>query len=138
MITILYCGRAGASAPRQAVLPFAAAIGTVKSGHQAQIALAGEAVALLKDDIAEHVEAEGQPRLSELLQSVRALRVPIYICAGCSAAREVSNADLQEKHAPLITTKEFELLSAAADWVLPVAPASSAASSANGCRDCHS
>jgi predicted peroxiredoxin len=138
MLSILYCGIAGASAPTQAVLPFVAAIGTVKSGHQAQIALAGDAVAMLKDGIAEHVTGQGRPPFSELLQSVQALRIPIYICAGCSAARGVSDADLQGKYGQLITTKDFEALCAASDWVLPVAPTGNAASPASECGDCES
>ena len=117
---MLYIGTAGADDPARASLPFVAAIGTMKSGHQAQIALAGAAVALLKDGIAAHVHGDDRPPLSELLQTVCALSVPIYVCEHCSTARGVSDADLQGKNAQFITTHDFAGLSAAADWVLPV------------------
>jgi predicted peroxiredoxin len=127
MATMLYVGTCGAEDPTQASLPFVAAIGTAKSGHQAQIALAGTAVALIKDDIAAHVHGDDRPSLSELLQTARALGVPIYLCAGCSTIHGVSDADVQGKNASLITTEDFAALTAAADWVLPVCPKDSLA-----------
>jgi predicted peroxiredoxin len=115
MATMLYVGTCGAEDPTRASFPFVAAIGTMKSGHRAQIALAGAAVALLKDDIAAHVQGADPPPLSELLQTARALGAPIYICAGCSTAHGVSDADVQGKNAWLITTEDFAELTAAAD-----------------------
>jgi predicted peroxiredoxin len=125
MATMLYVGTCGADDPTRASLPFVAAIGTAKSGHQAQIALAGAAVALIKDNIAAHVEGADRPPLSELLQTARTLGVPIYLCAGCSTIHGVADTDVQGKNASLITAEDFAELTAAADWVLPVCPTDS-------------
>jgi predicted peroxiredoxin len=122
MATMLYIGMCGAEDPTRASLPFVAAIGTIKSGHQAQIALAGAAVTLIKDNIAAQIQGADRPSLSELLQTAHALGVPLYICAGCSTIHGVSDADVQGKNAWLITTSDFAELTAAADWVLPVCP----------------
>ena len=79
MSTILYTGSFGSDDPTRATLPFIAALGAVEAGHQAQITLLGEATYLMKDTIAEHVQAVGLPALRELLPKVIEHGIPVYV-----------------------------------------------------------
>ena len=79
MSTILYTGSFGSDDPTRASLPFVAALGAVDAGHQAQIALLGEATYLIKDVIAEHVTGVGFSPLRELLPKVIEHGIPVYV-----------------------------------------------------------
>lgn len=79
MATILYVSTYGSDDPTRATLPIVAALGAVEAGHQAQISLAGEAVYLMKDGIAEQVHGVGWPPFNELFQKVIKHKIPIYV-----------------------------------------------------------
>ena len=79
MATIFYISSFGSDDPTRATLPFVTALGAVDAGHQAQIALMGEATYLMKDFIAEQIHGVGWPPLKDLLAKVIAHGVPIYV-----------------------------------------------------------
>jgi predicted peroxiredoxin len=66
--TILYVANSGSDDPTRATIPFVMALGAAEAGHQAQIALVGEATCLMKDYIAEQIHGVGWPPLKELQQ----------------------------------------------------------------------
>jgi predicted peroxiredoxin len=79
MATILYVGTAGSDDPTRAGLPFNFALGAVEAGHQPQIFLAGEAAYLMKDEVAAAVMPVALAPLREMLDSVVAKGVPIFV-----------------------------------------------------------
>ncbi len=79
MATILYTSTYGTDDPTRATLPFLGALGALEAGHQAQIALQGEATFLMKDYLAEQIHGVGWPPLSDLLTKVIDQEIPIYI-----------------------------------------------------------
>jgi len=79
MAIILATGTSGPEDPTKATIPFLNAMGTVQAGHEARVALIGEAVLLMKDVIAEQIHGVGFPPLTDLLSTVVANKTPIYI-----------------------------------------------------------
>jgi len=79
MATILYTSNYGSDDPTRATQAFVAALGAVEAGHQAQIALIGEATYLMKDYIAEHIDGVGWPPLRDVLAKAIDHGVPIYV-----------------------------------------------------------
>ncbi len=79
MSTILYGTSFGSDDPTRATLPFVAALGAVDAGHQAQIALLGEATYLVKGTIADEIHAVGLAPLRELLTKLIEHGVPVYV-----------------------------------------------------------
>lgn len=59
MARFLYFSTPGSDDPTRAVMPFVLANGAIEAGHQADIALAGEAVYLMKEAIADAVVPVG-------------------------------------------------------------------------------
>ncbi|MAG37160.1 MAG: hypothetical protein CL878_13080 [Dehalococcoidia bacterium] len=79
MATILYTSTHGSDDPTRASIPFVAALGAIEAGHEAQIALLGEATYLLKDHIADQIDGVGWPPLKETLPKIIAHGVPIRV-----------------------------------------------------------
>jgi predicted peroxiredoxin len=79
MARILYVGSAGSDDPTRAGFPFNFALGAIEAGHQPEIFLAGEAVYLVKSDVAAAVMPVAMPALREMLDKVVAHGVPIYV-----------------------------------------------------------
>lgn len=76
---LFYVGTAGTNDPTLAALPFVVAIGAKTAGIDVRIGLLGEAVYLMKDEIAKTVHGIGFPPLPELLEKVRAAGIPIHV-----------------------------------------------------------
>lgn len=76
---LFYVGTCGTNDPTKAVLPFVVALGAKTAGIDVRIALIGEAVYLMKDEIAKTVHGVGFPPFSELLDQTVAQSIPIYI-----------------------------------------------------------
>jgi predicted peroxiredoxin len=55
------------------------ALGALEAGHQAQIALQGEATFLAKEYLVEQIHGVGWPPLSEVMANVIEQEIPIYI-----------------------------------------------------------
>ena len=79
MSTIFYSTTFGSDDPTRATIPFVAALGAVDAGHQAQLALLGEATYLIKDEVAEHIHGMGFSPLSQLWPQVIKHEIPVYV-----------------------------------------------------------
>jgi len=79
MATILYVGTAGSDDPTRAGLPFNFALGALEAGHQPEIFLAGEAAYLMKDPVMSAVQPVAMPALKEMVDTLVARRVPLYV-----------------------------------------------------------
>lgn len=79
MAKILAVTTSGTDDPTKSTLPFIAAVGALKAGKEVSIALIGEAVYLVKEEIANAVHGVGFPPLSELIEKVVKGNVPVYV-----------------------------------------------------------
>jgi len=79
MAKILYVGTAGSDDPTRAGLPFNFAIGALEAGHQPEIFLAGEAAYLMLDAVMGAVQPVAMPALKEMVETVVARSVPLYV-----------------------------------------------------------
>lgn len=76
---ILYSGTFGSDDPTRATMPFLAASGALDRGHEPMIFLMGEAVYVMKDEVADTIQGVGIPSLRELMNKVIEHQVPIYV-----------------------------------------------------------
>ena len=77
---VLYLATAGAGDPTRASLPLhIAANGSVETGQECAVVLAGDATELVDRETVERVEGVGVPPARELLQKLLDNRVPVYI-----------------------------------------------------------
>jgi predicted peroxiredoxin len=79
MAKLMFVGLHGSADPTTAAFPFIMANGAVEAGHEAIIALANEAVVLLKDIIAENMHPVGWPSFTEVLAKTVENKVPVYV-----------------------------------------------------------
>jgi uncharacterized protein involved in oxidation of intracellular sulfur len=79
MATILCVGKSGSNDPTLASLPFVIAVNAAQKGHEAQIALLGEAAHLMKDAIVDSVQGLGFPPLRELFDEAVRQKIPIHV-----------------------------------------------------------
>jgi uncharacterized protein involved in oxidation of intracellular sulfur len=77
-----------------ATLPLMAAKAAKEQGHDVVLWLWNEAVTLGRKGVADHVTGVNLTPLKELLASVQAAGIPIWVCGACAVARQVSPADL--------------------------------------------
>jgi predicted peroxiredoxin len=77
---ILYLATAGTSDPTRASLPLhIAANGSVESGQDCAVVLAGDATELALRETAERIEGIGIPPAKELIQKLVDNRVPVFV-----------------------------------------------------------
>ena len=77
---VLYLATAGASDPTRASLPLhIAANGSVETGQECAVVLAGDATELVSREAAERLEGVGVPPARELIQKLRDNEVPVYV-----------------------------------------------------------
>lgn len=79
MAKLLFAGSYASDDPTRAVLPFLSAKGALESGHEAEVFLMGEAVYLMKDEVADACDPVGWPNLGEVLREVTSNGVPVYV-----------------------------------------------------------
>ena len=79
MATQLYFSTNGSDDPTKATLPFVMASGAIDAGHEPAIVLVGEAVVVMRDVVAENVQAVGLPPFKEMLTKAIDNKVPIYV-----------------------------------------------------------
>jgi len=108
----------GSDDPTKAAFPFLHGDALSDAGHEVQIFLLGEAVALMRKSEANAVVPVGWPPLAEVLHKLVAKKIPIYACGACSRARGVTEADLTEFGAKSVTPKIFVSLVEWADRVI--------------------
>ena len=108
----------GSDDPTKAAFPFLHGDALSDAGHEVQIFLLGEAVALMRKSEANAVVPVGWPPLAEVLHKLVAKKIPIYACGACSRARGVIEADLTEFGAKFGNPKIFVSLVEWADRVI--------------------
>jgi predicted peroxiredoxin len=84
----------GSDDPTKAAFPFLHGLALAEAGHEVQIFLLGEAVALMRKSLANSVTPVGWPPVGETLDKLAAKHIQIYACGACSRARGVTEADL--------------------------------------------
>jgi predicted peroxiredoxin len=79
-VRILYLATTGPADPTKASIPLhVAANGSVEADQECAVALAGDAVELVRRETAEEVEGVGIPPVRELLKKLRDNEVPVYV-----------------------------------------------------------
>jgi len=84
----------GSDDPTKSAFPFLHGLALSEAGHSVQIFLLGEAVSVMRKQVASAIVPVGWPPLAETLDKVAARHVPIYACGACCRARGVTEADL--------------------------------------------
>lgn len=79
MAHILFTSTFGSDDPTRATFPLLVAKGAIEGGHQATIALIGEAVYLMKTAIADSINAVGWPNAGQLLRELVAAGVMFHV-----------------------------------------------------------
>ena len=79
MAKLIYTSTHGSDDPTRAAFPFILANGAIEAGHEAEVFLAGEAVYLMKQPVAEAVVPVGWPPLAELLTKAIEGGVAIHV-----------------------------------------------------------
>ena len=79
MATLLYHSTHGSDDPTRASFPYIAANGAVEAGHAAEVFLTGEAVYLMKDEVANAMVPLGWPPLREVLAKAIEGGVTTYV-----------------------------------------------------------
>ncbi len=79
MATILFTGTYASDDPTRAVLPLLSARGALEAGHEAEVALMGEAVYLMKNEVADACNPVGWPNLGQVLRDIVGQGVRFYI-----------------------------------------------------------
>jgi uncharacterized protein involved in oxidation of intracellular sulfur len=79
MAAILFVGTHGSDDPTMATFPFELAVGAVREGHRAQIALLSEAVVLMKNAVAEELRGFGCPPFKDVLYQVIKHEIPVHV-----------------------------------------------------------
>jgi predicted peroxiredoxin len=79
-VKILYLATSGSNEPTMASIPLhIAANGSVETGQQCAVALAGDATELILQDTADRIEGVGVPPARELLRKLLDNEVPVYV-----------------------------------------------------------
>ena len=76
---LMYVGTFASDDPTRATLPFLGASGALDRDHEPTIFLIGEAVYLMKDEVADAVQGIGIPSLRQLMDKIISHEVPIYV-----------------------------------------------------------
>jgi predicted peroxiredoxin len=92
---LFHCSH-GRDDPERATVPFIAANVAAASGQEAVVLLTIEGAWLCTRGYADTVEAEGFPRLAELLASFVEAGGTIWGCSACTTPRGITEADLVE------------------------------------------
>ena len=69
----------GSAHPTEATFPFHHAPAFAEAGHEVQIFLLGEAVNVLRDEVADAIVPVGWPPLRETLEQVMAHAIPLHV-----------------------------------------------------------
>jgi uncharacterized protein len=86
----------GREDPERATLPFVAATVAVAAGQEATVMCTIEAVRLGVKGGADGIEADGLPKLSELLQEFVANQGSVWLCGACTKPRGITEDQLME------------------------------------------
>lgn len=78
----------------RATMPFAVANAIVKEGNEVVLFLASDAVELVREGVAEMINAPSFPSLKNLLMNLLECEVKIIACIPCSKNRDVKPEDV--------------------------------------------
>ena len=70
MAMVLYAGTYGSDDPTRAALPLLSATGAIEAGHDTEVFLLGEAVYLMKEEIANALNPVGWRNVGEVLREL--------------------------------------------------------------------
>ena len=79
MSSVLFICSHASDDPTMATLPFELAAGAAQAGHEATVALLGEAVSLMRDEVADELRGFGCPPFRDVLAEVIGHEIPIYV-----------------------------------------------------------
>lgn len=79
MAKLLATGTHGSDDPTRAVLPLLAAKGALEAGHEAEVALVGEAVYLMKTEIADSLDPVGWQNVGETVRELVGKGVKFWV-----------------------------------------------------------
>jgi predicted peroxiredoxin len=94
MTTFIISGSRGTDDPTMATLPFMAAKAAKEQGHDVVLWLWNEAVTLGRKGTVDHIHGVNLTPLKELLATVQAAGVQIWVCGACAVARQIMVDDL--------------------------------------------
>ncbi len=79
MKKLAFVGTHGSENPTKACFPFLQAKNAIDAGLEAEISLIGDAVVLMKDEVAKAVLPVGWPPIAVLMAAVNERKIPIYV-----------------------------------------------------------
>lgn len=79
MAKLLFSGTYASDDPTRAVLPLLGAKAAFEGGHEAEVFLMGEAVYLMKSEVADASIPVGWPKVGDVMRDLIAAGVPFYI-----------------------------------------------------------
>jgi predicted peroxiredoxin len=79
MAKLLFAGTYSSDDPTRAALPLLGAKGALDAGHEAEVVLMGEAVYLMKSEVADALNPVGWPNVGETLKGLVEKGVPFYV-----------------------------------------------------------
>ncbi|HUX08245.1 MAG TPA: DsrE family protein [Acidobacteriota bacterium] len=118
MASMLFVATHATDNPFKAITPFEMAAAAAESGHEVSIVLLGDAVFLLKEEIAEGLKCLGAAPFNQALKTTAALEIPIFACGTCMKARGVTDEDLRRSGASPMNKGVFVELVAESDNVV--------------------
>ncbi|MEX0834974.1 MAG: DsrE family protein [Nitriliruptor sp.] len=88
--TLLFPSSHGEDAPERATVPFIAAATAVASGQRAIVVCTVDAVNVGLPGVADRIEEEGMPPLSDLVRQVAEGGGEIWLCSACATKRGIT------------------------------------------------
>ena len=79
MAMLLAASTVGSDDPTRAALPLLSAAGALDSGNEAEVFFMGEAVYMMKDEIAEAMNPVGWPNVGGLIRDLVSREVRFYV-----------------------------------------------------------
>ena len=79
MAKLMFSGTYGSDDPTRAVFPLLWATGALEAGHEPEVHLLGEAVYLMKPEVANALNPVGWRNVGEVLDELVSKGVPFYI-----------------------------------------------------------
>ncbi len=118
MASMLFVATHATDNPFKAITPFEMAAVAADSGHEVSMALLGDAVFLMKEQIAEGLKSLGVTTFKEALESVISRGIPVFVCGTCMKARGITDDDLKRHSANPMNKGVFIELAAQSDNVV--------------------
>lgn len=79
MSRFLFIATHGTDDPARATWPLEMAVGAVAEGHEAAVALLGEAVVTMRNDVVAELHGYGTPPLADIMAEIVEHEIPVYV-----------------------------------------------------------